>query len=157
MDSAAFLDWLRKKFDEFRIGLWTRLNDLYASRIIKRLGISDDDFVYRRVPAIHRKPDGTIASCVFDHFEMSVDLASLTSPEKTLRRAKDKSFGVARLSVRKVRALPVPQEVKHWPEMLNYAHSLVVGEKKKSGKMSKRIASLAEWAVQPPSDQSLNS
>jgi len=119
-----------------------KINDWYAAHIAKKLPVSDSDFLYRRINPEWRQEDGSISSAAFDNFHMSVDLASLTTPYKSWKRAGKQDFGLARLSVQTMRTLRVPQEVKHWPAICNYSHTLVSGEKK-AGKMKRKIAQTA--------------
>ena len=134
-----------------------KINDWYAKNIAKRRVVIDSDFLYRRIHPDWRQADGSISSAAFGNFEMSVDLASLTTPYKSWKRAGDREFGLARLSVQTMRTLPLPQEVKHWPTVMNYSHALVLGEKHAQGKMKRKIArtaiiviDTAPYRVSPP-------
>jgi hypothetical protein len=120
-----------------------KINDWYAEFIAKRHAAIDSDFLYRRIHPEWRQSDGSISSAAFGNFDMSVDLASLTTPYKSWKRAGNQDFGVVRLSVQTMRTLPLPQEVKHWPTILNYSHTLVLGEKQAKGKMKRKIAKTA--------------
>lgn len=126
--------------------LWYKINDWYAW-LVKKKPVSDNDFLYRRINSEWRHKDGTISTAAFEHLHMSVDLASLTTPQKSWKRAPNPDFGLAQLSVRTMRALKIPQEIKHWPEILNYSHTLVSGEKKK-GKMMRKIAESATMIIE---------
>jgi hypothetical protein len=127
------------------------INDLYA-RIRRKLPISDEDLLYRRVHPNHLKKDGSVSTAAFKDPELSVDLASLTTPTESLRRAKSDHYGLAKLVVREVRAISVPQIVIHWPEILNYSHSLVNGRKPHSAaKQLANIANRAGWEIRPNS------
>ena len=125
---------------------WNKINDLYA-RVFRKKSVMDEDFLYRHIHPDWRKPDGSISGVAFEHYELSVDLASLSTPQRSWRRARNPEFGLARLSVRGIRALPLRQEVRHWPEIRNWSHTLVIGEKKKQGKMKYKIAESAELII----------
>lgn len=94
--------------------------------------ITPGDSLYRRFLHWYLKDDGTISSSAFmsrkkPDPELSVDLARLTTPEKT--RASHLDMGVAEI------AASVPLDmgltVKHAPEHDNYAHCLIMGLKTK--------------------------
>jgi hypothetical protein len=62
--------------------------------------IADDDQLYRRLAPAHVNPDGTVNSAAFRRGKafdssVSVDLARLTSPERTLasRHARNRAEG----------------------------------------------------------------
>lgn len=95
--------------------------------------ISDDDFVLRRVPTFlpnYIKSDGTVSSLAFskkrDEDGLSVDLESLTTPEKTIiDRFK---FRLRRINVGIVRnVINDGLDVIHDPVEGNSAHSLITG------------------------------
>ena len=145
------------RWKELKSRISDKINDWYAAHIAKKLPVSNGDFLYRRIHPDWRQPDGTISSAAFDNFHMSTDLASLTTPYNSWKRARNKDFGLARLLVQNMRTLRVPQEVKHWPAIFNYSHTLVSGEKKAQGKMKKKIAQTAsiiidtsEYRTAPP-------
>jgi len=131
------------RWKELKARISDKINDWYAAHIAKKLPVLDNDFLYRRIHPDWRQGDGSISSAAFDHFDMSVDLESLTTAYKSWKRAGNPDFGLARLSVKDMRTLRLPQEVKHWPAICNYSHTLVSGEKKKKGKMKKKIAKAA--------------
>lgn len=101
--------------------------------------IQDADELYRRVHPHHLKPDGTVSSAVFkgsDSYELSVDLARLTTLEETFQRGRlmgRECIGLAVLTVQLARKLS--QEVRHdplGPDTLggpNPAHALIIGHK----------------------------
>ena len=94
--------------------------------------IFDQDELYRRIFSDWIKEDGTISSAGFqntsDTNDMSVDLARLTTPEKTV--SKYPNCGVALLTAGFARSLD--QKVLHDPLPDNIAHSTVKGIKTKS-------------------------
>ena len=132
---------------DFLINLWDRLNDLYA-KVCPRISVEDADFLYRR---IHPKQieNGEFTSSAFDDQEMSADIASLTAAEKSYARWNSEEFGLVRISVRDLRQLSLPQEVKHWPTVVNWSHGLAIGEKSRS--IRRQIKKKAEWAIKPKS------
>jgi hypothetical protein len=117
--------------------LWNKLNGVYAWLLYKRR-ISTDDFLYRRIHPDWQKGPTEISTAAFSNEELSVDLASLTSPEKTLRRGKKPDEGIAKIPVAIMSGLKVPQEVRHSPIILNWAHTLVIGRKPQSVKKQMR-------------------
>ncbi len=94
--------------------------------------ISDDDYVFRRVPInpSYIKSDGSITSYAFckkrDEDGLSVDLERLTSPETTIL---DKSrFRLRRINAGIVRnVINDGLDVIHDPVEGNSAHSLITG------------------------------
>lgn len=125
--------------------LLNKFYDLYA-RVFRKRSVPDGDFLYRRIPADWQKGPTEISSAAFTDSEMSVDLSSLTSPEKSWRRARNSEFGLARIPVAIMCKAPIPQEVKHWPVISNWAHSLVLG-KKTPGPMRKFFKENAEIVI----------
>lgn len=90
---------------------------------------------------------------VFTDRELSVELASLTKPAKTLKRGKHPEFGVIQLPVREVRNIQ-GQDVGHWPLIYNWAHALVRGNKpgsvrKKMSRCATIVIDTAEFRGQP--------
>jgi hypothetical protein len=131
--------------------LFDAINDLYAL-IIRKRPILDEDLLYRRVHPTHVKDDGSVSTAAFKDPNLSVDLAALTTAEISLRRAKSGQYGLAKLVVRKVRAVTIPLEVIHWPEIQNYSHSLVKGKKTQSAaNQLAKIANTAGWEIRPNS------
>lgn len=93
--------------------------------------IADQDSLYRRIVNDHVDADGNVNSAAFrqggsPERKISVDLASLTTPEAVASRAGRPGFGVASLIARVPRELEF--EVRHDPLPHNYAHSLIEGE-----------------------------
>jgi hypothetical protein len=94
--------------------------------------ISDDDYVFRRVPInpSYIKPDGSITSYAFckkrDEDGLSVDLERLTTPEITIM---DKTrFKLRCINVGDVRnKINDGLNVVHDPVDGNLAHSLITG------------------------------
>jgi hypothetical protein len=127
------------------IKLWDSVNDLYAWAYPKA-DVSNEDYVYRRVHPSQIK-DGEVTSAAFDDPRMSVDIASLTTPEKSHARCKSAEYGLVRIAVGDLRQLSAPQEVKHWPEIANRAHGLVNGNKTPSTR--RKIKKMAAWAIEP--------
>jgi hypothetical protein len=111
--------------------------------------VPNEDFVYRRIHPTWQKGPGKLSTAAFTQQELSVDLASLTVAERTLRRGKDPDFGIAKLSVHKIRVLPVnekfKQEVEHAPRIFNWAHTHVNG--KKTDAVKKRLTECAEMVI----------
>lgn len=137
--------------------LWDAINYLHA-RARRKRPVSNDDFLYRRVHPTQVKKDGTVSTAAFTDPELSVDIASLSSAEKSLRRAKSDEYGLAKLAVKEVRAVTVAQEVLHWPVILNYSHALVKGKKTTSAKKQlAQVANNAGWEIKPKSLMVANS
>ncbi len=110
------------------------------------LEIYDADELYRRIPLYWVKPNG-LSSAAFQNTtgtnDMSVDLASLTTPEETASVKKD--CGV--VSFYASLARKYEQEVLHTPMVENYAHSSVRGKKTKSTR--KKLAKGSEIILLP--------
>lgn len=100
--------------------------------------ILNDDELYRRVPDYWIHEDGTPSSAAFSNTsktdDMSVDLARLTSPQKTI--SEYTNFGIASFLAGYARKLN--QKVLHDPIPENLAHSNVRG--KKNSKIRKKLA-----------------
>lgn len=124
--------------------LYNRLNQLYA-RVLHKKSVSATDFLYRRVHPDQQKSRTEVSTAAFTDLELSVDLASLTSPEKTWARAKNPDWGLVRIPVALMRELSVPQEVRHWPEICNWAHTLVIG--RKPGSVKNKLRENAEILI----------
>jgi hypothetical protein len=113
------------------------------------VAVSDEDYIYRRVHPSQIE-DGQPTSAAFNDPRMSVDIASLTTPEKSHARSRSAEYGLVRIAVRSLRQLSgAPQEVRHWPEICNRAHGLVNGKKTQGTR--RKIKNLAVWAVEPVS------
>ena len=141
MDRSSHLRKLWKKF-------WDALNDRYA-RVARRIEVGNEDYVYRRVHP-DQIENGAFSSAAFNDPEMSVDIASLTSEQKSYQRSHSERYGLVKIRVQDLRQLSIPQQVNHWPAILNYAHGLVIGKKTQS--IRKRIKEKAEWVIKPGSD-----
>lgn len=95
--------------------------------------IEDEDFLHRRLHPFAVRRDGTVSSSAFEangrpDNQISVDLARMTTPERTLRDRPD--FGIGQLVARDPRAIGF--EVVHDPLAANDAHSLIRGENSKA-------------------------
>jgi hypothetical protein len=96
--------------------------------------ISDDDLLYRRfyyksvrrdgsiTPAAYTRPKTTIPDP-----EISVDLARLTTPARTLAAADEQLFGLGVLKAGDVRELGFT--VRYQPSRKNRAHCIIEGAK----------------------------
>lgn len=105
--------------------------------------VADAEILHRRVPPIWVKDNGRPCSAAFDHLDMSVDRAAITSPEETLRNHEN--FGIVSLVTKQMRDLDLP--VVPDPILLNPGHALVKG--KKTGSIKKQIVRLARWVITP--------
>lgn len=103
--------------------------------------VTDNEVLHRRVHPTHVKPDGSVSSAAFTDDELSVDRASLRTPEVTLEGRRN--YGIVSLVVGEVRSLK--QEVRADPTLLNPAHALVLGHKPKS--LQRQLARSARWVV----------
>ncbi len=130
---------------------WTNLNDVYA-RLLHKKRVSTDDFLYRRIHPDWQKGPTEISTAAFTNEELSVDLASLTSPGKSLRRGRKPEMGIAKIPVAIMPGLKVPQEVRHSPTIVNWAHTLVIGKKTQS--VRKQIRDSAEIIIHTKSYRS---
>ena len=93
--------------------------------------IDDDDELYRRLAPDFVKPDGTVSSVAFKRGkipdpEVSVDLARLTTPDETLRRANRLHHGLGVLIAGVPRGLGL--RVRHDPVDGNPAHTIIEGQ-----------------------------
>lgn len=93
--------------------------------------IDDRDELYRRLAPDFVKADGTVSSATFKRAknpdpEVSVDLARLTTPDETLRRADRLHFGIGVLTASVPRSLGLT--VRHDPVDGNPAHSVIEGQ-----------------------------
>jgi hypothetical protein len=111
--------------------LWHKFNDVYA-RVFGKSRVSNEDFLYRRIHPYWQKSSSEVSTAAFTDPNLSVDLKSLTTAERAWKRSKNPDFGVAQIPVAIMPRLKVPQEVKHWPEIYNWAHTLVIGKKTES-------------------------
>lgn len=90
--------------------------------------IAPDDELYRRLAPGHL---GTLTRLVYmcngqPEGEISVDLARLTTPEESVRRARKPSGGLGVLAARA--PLDLGFAVRHDPLPENFSHTLIVGE-----------------------------
>ncbi|MCK4815888.1 hypothetical protein KA005_08960 [bacterium] len=110
--------------------------------------ILNEDELYRRFLDVWLKDDGSISSAAFQNTshtdEMSVDLARLTTPEKTVSQYP--TCGVAGFLAGLARKLE--QRVLHDPIPGNIAHSKVKGQKTKG--IRKKLAKGSTVVLPPP-------
>ena|ERR1700719_2977309 len=125
------------------MSLWDRANILFA-RIFRKREVSKDDFLYRRIHPDWQRGPSEISSAAFRDEQMSVDLASLSTPNKSWRRGPSE-WGLARIPVDLMTKLKIAQDVRHWPTIPNWSHSLVIGKKTKA--VGKEIRASAEILV----------
>lgn len=111
--------------------------------------ISDHDELYRRLFSGHVNPDGTVNSAAFKYGghpnnTISVDLARLTTPEESVRRANRRGFGLGVLQATRVRQLAF--DVLHDPLPDNRSHAVIAGEndRKKCRELAGATAVLIE-------------
>ncbi len=95
------------------------------------LEVDDDDELYRRLAPHHIREDGTVSSSAFKRGkdpdpEVSVDLARLTTPEESLRRADRVEHGIGVLITRVPRGMGLT--VRHDPLVGNLAHTVIEGQ-----------------------------
>ena len=98
--------------------------------------ILDEDALYRRLLPYYVKADGKVSSAAYKRRgkvpdnEVSVDLARLTTPVESLRRAPNSGFALGFLLAAAPRRMGF--EVRHDPcppqEPDNLAHSPIAGE-----------------------------
>ena len=110
--------------------------------------ILNEDELYRRFLDVWLKDDGSISSAAFQNTshtdEMSVDLARLTTPEKTVSQYP--TCGVVGFLAGLARKLE--QRVLYDPIPGNIAHSKVKGHKTKS--IRKKLAKGSTVVLPPP-------
>lgn len=110
--------------------------------------ILNEDELYRPFLDVWLKNDGNISSAAFQNTsntdDMSVDLARLTTPKKTV--SEYPSCGVASLLAGLARKLD--QQVLNDPIPTNVAHSIVRGKKTKS--IRKKLAKGSTVILSPP-------
>jgi hypothetical protein len=114
--------------------------------------ISDDDLLYRRFHPASLRHDGRIAGIAYmlpkktiPDPEISVDLASKTTPERTLQAAPP-IFGLAVLKVEAVRELGFT--VRRASSKGNPAHCIIEGAKSKID--CSRLAEITQVYIYPP-------
>ena len=105
--------------------------------------VADADDLYRRIHPSQVK-DGKLTSAAFKDLQLSVDLARLTTPQRSLSRHP--SHGLASITALVARSLG--QEVIHNPLNINPAHALVIGNK--SLATARSLARSATWVLLPP-------
>jgi len=93
--------------------------------------VDDDDEPYRRLAPDFVRQDGTVSSAAFKRGkvpdpEVSVDLARLTTPDETLRRANRLHHGIGVLIASVPRALGLT--IRHDPVDGNPAHTVIEGQ-----------------------------
>lgn len=116
------------------------------ARFLREAHIPDTDQLYRAIPKVWISQNGEISSGAFDGDEMSVDWGARTTARKSLKRFGRPDAGLASIVVQVARENS--QKVKHNPEFLNYAHTLVIGKKTKS--IRRKLAVSARWEIPPP-------
>jgi len=118
--------------------------------------IDDDDWLYRRVPPVFVKPDGTLSDKLFMRNseanrnkrepdpDISVDWERYATPEQSLMQAGRPNHGIAGLQARFPRSLDLT--VTHTPdqELRNRAHASVTGNE--GSRAKQRCFLLAEEA-----------
>jgi hypothetical protein len=107
--------------------------------------IADADDLYRRIHPSQVK-DGRPTSAAFKDPELSVDLARLTTPERSLTGYP--LYGLTSIVAGHARSLG--QDVFHSPLEANPAHAFVRGAKPLS--VARGLAQSAKWDVLPPND-----
>lgn len=105
--------------------------------------IADVDALYRRIHPLQVK-DGMPTSAAFKDAELSVDLARLTTLERSLTGYL--SHGLASIAAGYARSLE--QTVLHDPRETNPAHALVKGNK--TPRIARSLARSAKWEALPP-------
>lgn len=105
--------------------------------------VLDEEELLRRIHPTQVKDCGGVSSAAFTDAELSVNRASLTSVEETLK--EHPSHGVASFVTRVARELG--QEVLPDPALFNPAHALVKGKKTKS--VQRRLARACRLVRQP--------
>lgn len=103
--------------------------------------MADYEYLYRAIHPNFIKKDGSISSGAFNDSQMSVDLASRTTVDRSWARFRSRGFGLASFSVELARSLS--QLVRHDPEPCNHAHTLVIG--RKSRRIGLQFAKNARW------------
>ena len=92
--------------------------------------IADADELYRRLAPGAIRPDGTVSRVAYmrnsqPDDEISVDLARLTTPERSLAPVAGRGFGLGALVAGYPRSLGLA--VRHDPLPENPSHALIVG------------------------------
>lgn len=105
--------------------------------------IADVDALYRRIHPLQVK-DGRPSSAAFKDTELSVDLARLTTLERSFMGYP--LHGLASITAGYTRSLE--QTVFHDPLQSNLAHALVKGHKTPG--IARKLARSAKWEVLPP-------
>jgi hypothetical protein len=105
--------------------------------------IPNEEQLYRRIAPHQRNPDGSVNSSAFkqnNQYEtrISVDRASLTTPEMSVGRAGKDGFVIASLRAGDARELGFSVEPD--PLQDNPAHALITGENSKL--LSRKLAAL---------------
>jgi DNA-directed RNA polymerase subunit L len=115
--------------------------------------ISDDDLLYRRFHRTNLRRDGGITYAAYMQRnptmpdpEISVNLASRTTPEETLAAAALPIFGLGMLRVGDVRRLGFT--VRYKPTRNNIAHCIIEGAKTETD--CARLAEITRVHTPPP-------
>ncbi len=123
------------------LGLLSRWFRAPYSWLLRKRTILDSDRLYRAIHPSFIKDDGSISQGAFRDAEMSVDLASKTTVDRSWARFKSRGSGLASFAVCLARSLS--QLVRHDPGPFNHAHTLVIGKKTQS--IRRQFASNARW------------
>jgi len=107
--------------------------------------IADADDLYRRIHPSQVK-DGRPTSAAFKDHHLSVDVARLTIPDRSLSGYP--SHGLASITAGHARSLG--QDVFHDPRVTSPAHALVEGTK--TPRIGRSLARSATWVLLPPND-----
>lgn len=137
-----------------RLRRWVRRHFLrfYASLFRSRRHLTDIEILFRGINPIHFDK-GRITSAAFHDSsidgKMSVDVASMTTADRSLKKLRKKGFGLASFTVGLARSLN--QRVAHEPVPLNHAHGSVIG--RKSQGVRRKFARNARWERLPSANQ----
>jgi len=116
--------------------------------------IPDSEWLFRTIPRTWLKDANAVSSGAFKSTtnpHTSVELGSLTSPERTLER-RPNDVGVVKLLTGRVRGIkPGVVGVSGDPVPGNPAHALIIRELTPSvyRKTARELAGLCEWVVGP--------
>ena len=115
--------------------------------------IPDNDELFMRVHRQWTRNGNPIPGAFQDRDGgMSTDWANYSTPEETLRRARNpEKNGVLKMQVSEVRAIP-NQTVVHTPEKTNRAHTDVLGMKDEEVRL--KYTRICTWIIDPPCDLS---
>lgn len=117
--------------------------------------VADDEILFRRVISawIKKKEDGTTGLSSASYYqrsgEISVDIASKTTPEKSIMGAIALAGFVAKVPKdlgNPVVEKPIEEDLEHGIEA-NPAHALITGKINKT--RAKKLAGASSWVIQP--------